>query len=95
MTKPITTVEVISTILGMVKTGLVALTLIAIEYEKMEKAKARLSESLAKNDLEIEKAKNEKNLNNKPDSIYVDEFIASQMLHGSGDLNPGVNDKRP
>lgn len=93
MAKPITTIEVISTVLGMLKTGVVALTMILLEYSKIEKAKAKLGEAKAKNDLEIEKAKNEISNDHKSDTAYVDEFLRSKMLLGHGDPNHSESDK--
>lgn len=93
MTKPITTIEVVSNVLGLLKTGLVVVTMMLLEFAKMEKAKAKLGEALAKNDLEIEKAKNEKTV--KPDSDIVDEYIASKMLQRHGDVDNSNGDKRP
>jgi hypothetical protein len=93
VTKPITTIEVVSSVLGMLKTGLVVVTMMLLEFAKMEKAKAKLGEALAKNDLEIEKAKNEKT--DKPDSAVVDEYLASKMLHGTGNVDPSSDHKRP
>lgn len=86
--KPIATIEVISTLLGMIKTGFIVTTMILLEFAKMEKAKAKLGESLAQNDLKIEKAKEgyEKAVGNKSDDAVIDEFLASKMLHGSGDV---------
>lgn len=93
MTKPITTIEVISSIIGALKTGIVVLTMVLLEAAKMDKARAKLGEAKAKNDLEIEKAKHEKS--DLPDSAVVDTYIASKMLHGSGNSDSSTGDKRP
>lgn len=92
MTKPITTVEIVASVIGMIKTGLVVITMMLLEYAKREKAKAKLNEAIAINDLEIEKAKHEKN--DKPDSLIVDEYIASKMLHGNGNIDNITSDKK-
>lgn len=92
MTKPITTIEVVSNILGLLKTGLVIITMMLLEFAKMEKAKAKLGEALAKNDLEIEKAKNEKTV--KPDSDIVDDFVKRKMLLRTRNVDNSVGDKR-
>jgi len=90
--KPITTLEIVSSVLGALKTGAVILAMLLLEFAKMEKAKAKLGEALAKNDLEIEKAKHDKS--DKPDSAVVDDYLASKMLHGTGNVDSSGNDKR-
>jgi hypothetical protein len=92
MTKPITTIEIVSSVIGIIKTGAVIITMMILEFAKMEKAKAKLSEAIAINDLEIEKAKHEKT--DKPDSVVVDEYIASKMLHGTPNINHIPSDKK-
>lgn len=92
MTKPIATLDIVSAIYGAIKTGAVILAMIILEYSKMEKAKAKLSEAIAKNDLEIEKAKNEKI--DKPNSVIIDDYLERKMLQRDGNINHSDNDKR-
>jgi hypothetical protein len=86
VTKPIATIEVIATLLGMLKTGIVVLTMVLLEAAKMDKAKAKLGEAKAKNDLAVEKVKHAKPTHSDNDTI--DAFLASKMPDRTGNSDP-------
>lgn len=93
MTKPISTLQVVSTVLGLVKTGIVVTAMMILEFSKMKAAREKLKAAKAENDLEVEKVRNEKD--DRAHDVVIDDYLKRKMLQRRGDGNPCDGDQRP
>lgn len=80
--KPIATVDLALSFIGLVKTGMIVLTMMLLEWAKLKERKAEVAAGAAKNDLEVEKLKSEiKGAGSAQEQI-------DSVLHANG-LPPG------
>lgn len=84
LAKPISTIELASSAVALIKTAAVVVVMMVLEWAKIRERRAQIETAVAKSDAAVANLKTEATTDARTDAAVIDDFLRARGLDGAG-----------